>query len=395
MNKLLNRAAIIGMITSASLFPASYADISANTLPSFNNGTNVDVTSNGNNMNIKITGGTKSVGTANWNSFNIGKDAHVNVEFTAPNQTSLNRVSASGGLSQIYGKFTNSSTYSQGYESTGKVILLNPNGVLFGNGANVNLNSFTVSTLDGKYDEKNKALILKASSSDKNSGITVEKGAEIHGDKGVLFASDNINVYSGSKISTNLSNSWANGGKVKLITSDGVTFSYLSNGKLRKASKPYKSDKTMHINIQGTVISNDTEIINASLNNKSTVNTEGMNKKATSMVQTSDGDIILTEDKAITKPEVYEHEIVTSGMLVSEEPKVEPVEVVEVSSGMLVPEEPVIEKPEVVEVSSGMLVPEDTQVKQPVVTDVIKGETVSEELKKTAKAKAIEIFIPF
>lgn len=375
MNKLLNKAAIIGVITSASIFSAAYGDVPSNMLPSFNNGTNVDVTSQGSKMNIKVTGGTNSVGSANWNSFNIGKDAHVNVEFTAHNQTSFNKVAQTGGLSEIYGKFTNSSSFSKGYENTGKVILLNPNGVLFGSGANVNLNSFTVSTMDGQYDTKTKSLILSKQSEASNAEITVKDGAEIYGGKNVSFASDNINIYSGSKISTNK----INGANVKLITSDGVNFTYALDGAVKKISKPIKSNKPMNITVQGTIVSEDTEIINTSTNVKSSVNTTGMNKKATVAIREKDGSILLTDETAISKPETYEQEAVSSGMLISDEPVVEPPEIVEVSSGMLVADEPVIEQPEIVEVSSGMLLPDEPVIEKPEIIEVSSGMLLPDE----------------
>ena len=152
MKKLLSAAVALGVLTSTSLTPAVFADVAATALPSLNSATNADVTvGTNNNMNIQIQGGQGGLGTLNWNNYNVGKDASVNYEFTAHNQTALNKVNASGGLSQIYGKITASGCSGCGYDATGKVILLNPNGVLFGDGANVNLNSFTVSTFDGSY----------------------------------------------------------------------------------------------------------------------------------------------------------------------------------------------------------------------------------------------------
>ena len=111
-------------------------------------------------MNIQINAGQGGVGTLNWNSYNVGKDASVNYEFTAHNQTALNNVSATGGLSQIYGKITSSGCSGCGYDATGKVILINPNGVLFGDGANVNLNSFTATTFDASFDKNTNKLQL-------------------------------------------------------------------------------------------------------------------------------------------------------------------------------------------------------------------------------------------
>ncbi len=71
-----------------------------------------------------------------WTSFNI--NAGKTVEFVQPSATAavLNRVSASAGLSEIYGSLS----------ANGMVLLMNPNGVLFGNGANVNVGSLIATT---------------------------------------------------------------------------------------------------------------------------------------------------------------------------------------------------------------------------------------------------------
>jgi filamentous hemagglutinin family protein len=71
-----------------------------------------------------------------WQSFNIGTGKTV--EFVQPNASAavLNRVSANAGLSEIYGTLS----------ANGMVLLMNPNGVLFGNGATINVGSLIAST---------------------------------------------------------------------------------------------------------------------------------------------------------------------------------------------------------------------------------------------------------
>ena len=116
MRKLLSAAVALGVLASTSLTPAALADVAASALPSLNSATNANVTvGNSNNMNIQIQGGQGGVGVLNWNSYNVGKDASVNYEFSAHNQTALNKVSATGGLSQIYGKITSSGCAGCGY----------------------------------------------------------------------------------------------------------------------------------------------------------------------------------------------------------------------------------------------------------------------------------------
>ena len=296
MRKLLSTVVAVGIIASTTLTPAAYADVAAGALPSLNNATNATVTTNNANMNIQINGGQGSVGTLNWNSYNVGKDASVNYEFTAHNQTALNKVSSAGGLSQIYGKITDSGCFNCGYEGTGKIILINPNGVLFGDGANVNVNSFTASTMNGVYDSKNNKLSLTKDSNQKDFGIVVLDGAKIHGDKNVTFASKNITTYNGSQISTNTLPNVGNTayGKVKLVTADGVNFTYYNNGAIKGISDLKTSADKMTIGLNGTITSGNIDVRNYSNNVASEINLKDATLKATKAVAGNDGNIWLT-----------------------------------------------------------------------------------------------------
>jgi filamentous hemagglutinin family protein len=72
-----------------------------------------------------------------WQSFNIGASATVN--FVQPNSSAvaLNRI-AGNSASEIYGKLT----------ANGHVFFINPNGMLFGRGAEVNVGGILASTLN-------------------------------------------------------------------------------------------------------------------------------------------------------------------------------------------------------------------------------------------------------
>jgi filamentous hemagglutinin family protein len=97
--------------------------------------TNATATAAATAMTVNQT--TKNM-IVNWGSFNIGSSASVN--FVQPSSTSavLNRVGTASGLSQIYGNLT----------ANGQVYIINPNGILFGKGSTVNVNSLVASTLD-------------------------------------------------------------------------------------------------------------------------------------------------------------------------------------------------------------------------------------------------------
>ena len=300
MRKLLSTALVLGVIGSTSILPA-FADIAVDTLPKLDSAINADVTTNGSNMNVQINAGQGGVGTINWGSFNVGKDAGVNYEFTAHNQTALNKVDAAGGLSQIYGQITSSGCSGCGYDATGKVILINPNGVLFGDGANVNLNSFTVSTMNGTFDANKNELQLDRNGATSKYGILVEDGAKIYADKGVTFASDNVSIYNGSKISTNIgpNSGDASFGKIKIVTSDGVNFSYYNNGAVKEVSGIKGATDKMVVSVNGELESGNIDIRNYSSNVDSEINLNGAALKATKAVEGNDGNIWLTASNKV------------------------------------------------------------------------------------------------
>ena len=134
-----------------SMLPTMALD--ANTTPDLNSSINGGYVGlnpgNGNKFDVNVEAGKGGVAQFDWNSFNVGSNITVDWIFHNANQTAINRVLNSGGMSQIYGKLTSScANGSCGNERSGNVILINPNGILFGGGSNINLNSFTASTKD-------------------------------------------------------------------------------------------------------------------------------------------------------------------------------------------------------------------------------------------------------
>ena len=150
--KLASALLLVSFLSYMPLSSTMAFAIDAGAMPDLNNKLNGSVTVDGNRMDVTVQGGAGAVGQFDWNSFNVGSNGHVNFGFTNNSQTSLNRVLASGGLSQIYGKLTNSCAGADcsSYMGTGKVILINPNGIMFGAGSQVDLNSFTATTFDLK-----------------------------------------------------------------------------------------------------------------------------------------------------------------------------------------------------------------------------------------------------
>ena len=148
--KLSTYAAVMAFLSLSTA--ASYAvSITDNNV--LGKTSNIDVSISGSTlyqqMNVKQAG---AVAQVDFGKFNVGKNETVFYGFSANSQTIINRV-LGGNESQILGKITsgcagNASCTS--YANTGKVILINPAGVMFGQGSTVDLNSFTVSTFDFK-----------------------------------------------------------------------------------------------------------------------------------------------------------------------------------------------------------------------------------------------------
>lgn len=93
------------------------------------------ISTNGSNqMVIKQTSDKLGI---NWQSFNVGADGHVIFDQPGTHSVALNRVLGSDG-SAILGKI----------DANGQVFLINPNGVIFGKDAKVNVGGLVASTLD-------------------------------------------------------------------------------------------------------------------------------------------------------------------------------------------------------------------------------------------------------
>jgi len=132
LKKIFTSFVIISFLNSAA-FAQSIGNNALPTNPNVTSGS-ANISQNANKLTINQN--TDKLIT-NWSSFNIGKDATV--QFVQPSSTSsaLNRVTSSDP-SYIFGTL----------QANGKIILVNPNGVLFANGAKVDVGSIIASTLN-------------------------------------------------------------------------------------------------------------------------------------------------------------------------------------------------------------------------------------------------------
>ncbi len=246
----------------------------------------------GGRTNVDIVSGKNGdVGQVDWHSFNVGAGEHVNFGFSGLSQTIINRV-LGGQASNILGKMTSSCVAGgtcDSFGATGKVILINPAGIMFGAGSQVDLNSFTASTYDirgaknlnglskaeieayqngvlnkmsalgsvngtGKdvgsitFDSHYQDAFQKAGIEYKpgETRITMNGATFAHWDdngqmtdynpnKSLAFVSDNIDykdslIRTGSNLNYTTPNSSGSFSNVRMITGDGVTFDYLANG---------------------------------------------------------------------------------------------------------------------------------------------------------------------
>ncbi len=89
------------------------------------------------NNSLTVNQGNANAAIFNWASFNIGSGNTVTFQQPSVSSVALNR---------IYDP--NVSTISGNLKANGQVYLVNPNGILFGSGANVNVGGLIASTLD-------------------------------------------------------------------------------------------------------------------------------------------------------------------------------------------------------------------------------------------------------
>jgi filamentous hemagglutinin family protein len=129
------------------------------------NSGNVAISTQGAAMTIQQSSGKASV---NWNSFNIGSAAAVNITQPSANSVLLNRV-VGNDPSQIFGKLS----------ANGQVVLINPNGVVFGQGGSVTASAFTASTF-GLSDNDFAKGKYNYTRNGSTAGVTVQNGNSLN-----------------------------------------------------------------------------------------------------------------------------------------------------------------------------------------------------------------------
>lgn len=128
------------------------------------------ISQSGNVMNV-VQGSDRMVAT--WNTFNIGSAAKVNFAQPSTSSVALNRVTSSDA-SQIMGQLN----------ANGQVYLINPSGILFGQGSAVNVGGLVASSLnisDGNFMAGNNR--FEAGSA---GGAVINEGSIVAADGGYV-----------------------------------------------------------------------------------------------------------------------------------------------------------------------------------------------------------------
>jgi len=232
-------------VTASVGFAAAPA---ANALPSgasVNSGSvaiNSTSSSNAAVMNITQTTDKASV---NWQSFNIGSAARVNVQQNSASSVLLNRV-VGNDPSQIFGKLS----------ANGQIVLVNPNGIVFGSGGSVTASAFTASAF-GINEQDFASGKYKYTRNGSTSGVTVQDGATLNATApGGYIALIGASVDNQGRISTKQ-------GAVVLAAGESIT---LPAGLTNNISVPLSGKVRLEL-LPST--------INAMVANSGTITTEG------------------------------------------------------------------------------------------------------------------------
>jgi filamentous hemagglutinin family protein len=204
----------------------------------------------------KVVGGTASIAqpsankmvvtqstekaAVNWNTLNVGSGDTLQFVQPSANSQVLNRVVGVSGSSQILGTLT----------ANGQVYIVNPQGVVFGNGASVNVGSILASTRDISPSAFMAGGSLEFSAGANASGLISNEGSITASAGYIVLAADKIR---------NTGTLNAPAGQVMLTAGDQATLS-LSNGQLVRFTVNATADN-LSISNGGVIQAQDGKIV--------------------------------------------------------------------------------------------------------------------------------------
>lgn len=215
------------------------------------------------NGSITTINQSSNKASINWNSFSIAPSETVNFVQPSAQSVTLNRVIG-----------TTQSLIQGAMNANGQVFLLNPNGVLFANGSQVNVGGLVASTLNitdanfqaGNYvfEGNSQNSIINMGTITANNGYIAMMGKTVQNEGTIVATMGNVQMASGEKISLNL-----NGNSlVKLTIDQGTLNALVENKGLIQADggQVYLTTQALNTILDGMV--NNTGVIEAqSLNN--------------------------------------------------------------------------------------------------------------------------------
>ncbi|WP_305531366.1 filamentous hemagglutinin N-terminal domain-containing protein [Sulfuricurvum sp.] len=195
----------------------------------------------------------------NWNSFSIAPSETVNFVQPSAQSVTLNRVVG-----------TSQSLIQGAMNANGQVFLINPNGVLFTNGSQINVGGLVASTLNitdanfqaGNYvfeGNSQNSIINMGTITAHNGGYVAMMGKTVQNEGTIVATMGNVQMASGEKISLNL-----NGNSlVKLTIDQGTLNALVENKGLIQADggQVYLTTQALNTILDGMV--NNTGIIEA------------------------------------------------------------------------------------------------------------------------------------
>jgi len=166
----------------------------------------------------------------NWQSFNIGQREAV--RFMQPNSNSV-------ALNRVLG--SNPSSILGSLSANGKVFLLNPNGVLFGKGAQVNVGGLVASTLNitdgdfmaGRYQfaGAGNGTILNQGSITADGGYVALLGANVSNEGVIAAKLGTVALAAGNAVTLDV----AGDGLLNVTVNQGIVNALVQNGGMIQA----------------------------------------------------------------------------------------------------------------------------------------------------------------
>ena len=196
---------------------ASAENISPSTLPTAGivKSGSADISQNNSTMDINQSSSNAII---SWNTFDIGSQATVNFNQPSSSSSTLNRVRTTDA-SRIYGNLN----------ANGNLFFINPNGVLFGNGARVNVEGLVATTMnmaDQDFNQQNFNFNSLA-----NSNSSVINYGKINSNYVALIST---NVQNKGEINTKTDLALTSGDNAKLaISADGKLSVKISDSTLQ------------------------------------------------------------------------------------------------------------------------------------------------------------------